>query len=133
MHICLISCLLTLRRNKVQPALRVLGAGPALGFIGTSVHPSLKHDGTPWVNAQEGRQRILSFVTSTSKLAPASVISSERILRSWRWKPLLCQIYSQNSVLNLFFCVSLDFFYVCDLYKQSGTSLCHILWTDLET
>ena len=75
--------------------------------LGGLLHPSLKHDDTPWVDAQEGRQCILSFVTSTSKLAPASVISHKQILRSWTLT--MPNLFTKFSY-KLIFCVSLDLF-----------------------
>ena len=74
-------------------------------------------------------------MTSTSILAPASVISHGRFFRSERQKPL-----PSHSPPSIYFLVIYDkicgflflLFFICDLNKQSGTSLFHILWTYYE-
>ena len=96
------------------------------GIYVVYIHPSLKHDRTPWVDAQEGNQHILLFVTSTSILAPASVKSMEGFLRSEHRNPLQSNFPPSKSVIVIYdiICGNLFIlFFICDLNKQSGTSL----------
>ena len=98
-----------------------------LTLLWRSLHPSLKHDRTPWVDAQERNWLILSFVTSTSILAPASALSYGGILRSEHQKPLLI-IFFLNFFPRIFSYGFFPFFSICDLNKPSSTCLFNIQW-----